>query len=176
MQRKTDPGNCPIWLLLKTENCSPIAAEFACAEKFILNNYLVSNMLFSGLNIVVRNTGTRKCLDWLTFKTRNSSPIAFEFSCPDKTSCRQLPLAFCFHLVSSLCCEKRKTVTSNCPIWLLLKTENCSPIATEFSWSEKTHSRQLLLQQFVSIWCQHCAAKTRSKYLSHLTVVGDWKL
>ena len=104
--------------------------------KLIPGNYLHSNMLSSDLQIVERNTDPGKNFNRLTFKTENSSPIAFEFSCPEKTSCRQLTLTFCSHLVSSFCCEKQMQVVG------------CSPIVTEFSCPDGTHSRQLPLQQF----------------------------
>ena len=49
-----------MWLLLKTENCSPIATEFSRPDKSDAHNYLYSNMLSSGLDIVVRNTDPGK--------------------------------------------------------------------------------------------------------------------
>ena len=49
-----------MWLLLKTKNCSPIATEFSGPDKSDAHNYLYSNMLSSGLDIVVRNTDSGK--------------------------------------------------------------------------------------------------------------------
>ena len=49
-----------MWLLLKTENCSPIDTEFSGPDKSDAHNYLYSNMFSSGLDIVVRNTDPGK--------------------------------------------------------------------------------------------------------------------